>query len=111
LRFGFADVAALPARADAALVAALRRRGALWVAPALAQRISDGELLPAGGRDELALRAAAVAVVAHAQKAASAPLSAAQIGFWLAANAGSSSSDDAKDNVVPMHRVRDTVFY
>ena len=65
-RFGFGDAAALPAAADVALVAALRRRGALRLSPALAQRVADGALLPRGGREEVALRAAAVAAVASA---------------------------------------------
>ena len=104
--FGFADIAALPAPADAALVAALRRRGALQVEPALAARVAEGALLPPGGREELALRAAAVAAVAAACAASPAgQLSPAQLAHWLAANGG-----DGAD-VVPMHRVRDTVFY
>lgn len=108
-RFGFADMAALPAPADAALISALRRRGALRVSPALAERIAEGAHLPPGGREEVALRAAAVAAVAAACAAVPAQLTPQQIAHWLASNGGGGGDGDV--GVVPMHRVRDTVFY
>ena len=108
-RFAFADIAALPAPADAALVAALRRVGAVRVGPALAERLAAGTPLPPGGRDEVALRAAAVAAAAAACAASpGGALSPMQLSFWLAANGG--GIEGAAD-VVPLHRVRDTVFY
>ena len=103
-------MASLPAPADAALVAALRRRGALRVSAALAERIAEGAHLPPGGREELALRAAAVAAVAAACAAAPAPLSPQHLQLWLAANGGG-GGEDGPAELVPMHRVRDTVFY
>ena len=45
-RFAFGDMGALPAAAVAALVASLRRRGAVRASPALAQPVAAGMLLP-----------------------------------------------------------------
>ena len=109
-RFAFADIAALPAPADAALVAALRRCGAVRVSPSLAERLAADALLPPGGREEVALRAATVAAAAAACAASpGGALSPVQLSFWLAANGG--SGGDGAADVVPLHRVRDTVFY
>ena len=58
-----ADMDWLTAFADYKLPQLLRAKGALAVAPELAHRIDRGKLLPAGGREEVELRAATVAAV------------------------------------------------
>jgi hypothetical protein len=103
-RFGFEDAGALPAPADARLVASLRRRGALCVSDGLAARITAQTALPAGCADEVALRAAAVAAVTAAVAAAPSGVTALQLAFWLEAQ--------PHDDVAAVaHITRDTVFY
>jgi hypothetical protein len=123
-RFGFADVAALPAPADARTVAALRRRGALRVSPELAAALDARAHLPAGSAPEVALRAAAVAACAAAAAAAGGGAGAwpLQMWHWLGANDGDEGGADegaapgaegggARAAGVAMHVTRDTVFY
>ena len=59
----FTDIDRLTAFADNLLPHVLRHTGGLHYAPQLAARIDDGELLPAGSREEVELRACAVQAV------------------------------------------------
>jgi hypothetical protein len=107
-RFAFCDIGSLPAPADAALVAALRRRGAIRTSDELAARLSAGALLPSGGAEEVALRAAAVAAAAAAAAAAPGGVTPLQLWHWLAANEEAHAEGEGGAG---LHLTRDTAFY
>ncbi len=107
-RFAFCDIGSLPAPADASLVAALRRRGAIRTSDELAARLNSGALLPSGGAEEVALRAAAVAAAAAAAAAAPGGVTPLQLWHWLSANEEAHAEGEGGAG---LHLTRDTTAY
>ncbi|KAG5181375.1 hypothetical protein JKP88DRAFT_269044 [Tribonema minus] len=106
--FGFRDMAELTMFADYRVPQVLAHAGALVYAPALRQRIESLQELPAGGEEEVEIRAAtvqAVERVAEAMKALGAPLLSVELD-WLLWHRGEAS----KDTIAPHHRTL-SIFY
>jgi len=103
-RFAFEDIDSVSASCDAQLVAALRRCGAIRVAPgALAAKMEAGGGLAGGSPEESLLRAAAM--VAVKRIAAQAGYRAAVVAHWLAQGGGGG------DTEMPEHVCKTTQAY
>eukprot|EP01105_Mastigella_eilhardi_P019250 TRINITY_DN4519_c0_g1_i2.p1 TRINITY_DN4519_c0_g1~~TRINITY_DN4519_c0_g1_i2.p1 ORF type:complete len:368 (+),score=108.39 TRINITY_DN4519_c0_g1_i2:72-1106(+) len=113
-RFDFPDAHRLTAFVDNVIVATLRKAGVVSCTEALSQRISRCEPLPSGSRDEVALRAAALAAVervctalASRDPRAPPPLLPMQLGNWLWGCLGKTPEYRKYER----HHTKDTVFY
>lgn len=108
--WAFHDMDQLTMFADYRVPQILRAMGVLQYSAALAQKIDSGEELPAGGAEEVEVRAATVLAVealkgALAAGATPVQLTAVQVDWWLWQR-----GEEAKDSLKPHHKVR-TPFY
>jgi len=114
--FAFYDVGALTAFADYRLPQLLRAEGALVYAPALAAAVDAGARLPAGGAEEVEIRAATVtavdALLGALRERGVTELTAAELDWrlWQLGEARATTGDCALARESPHHRV-DTIFY
>ena len=101
----FSNTSALTAFADYRLPQLLRARGVLVYTPALAAKVDARVELPAGGEEEVEIRAATVVAVEGLRVALGGGLLSAQID-WLIWHEG----EQMKESLAPHHRVV-TPFY
>lgn len=106
--FAFRDVEALTMFADYRVPQSLRALDLLTLEPALAARVAAGEVLPAGGAEEVEIRAATIVAVERLREALARRgrrwLS-VELDWWLW-----QTGEADKDRIPPFHRCL-TCFY